>query len=306
MRGGTNSADSSRQMPSNRLFRGTARRRVRRWAALHGNLFGVVPILVYQMAKVGSSSIVAALEELGLPVFHVHRMDEAHLHAMREARRARGWETPPIPPHDHLGLRIRRHLLDRGGRARIITLVRDPIARNFSSYFEHLDQIWQTRDAHAHVPIAALTEGFLTRFTHEEPLTWFDDEMLRATGIDVYQHPFPAAGHQTIRTDRFDLLILKSELPDAKKAVALAAFLGRSSITLAAKNQTSEKAVGLVFRQFANAIRLDGPFVDRMLESRYARHFYTDAEREDLRRTYAVRGGSVLSERSDDDARVPR
>ncbi len=293
-------------MRSNRPLHKAAHRRLDRWCALHGNLFGVVPVIVYQMAKVGSSSIIAALDELGLPVFHVHRMDAAHLNAMREARRALGWEIPPVPPHDRLGLRIRRRLLDRSGRAKLITLVRDPIARNLSSYFEHLDQIWRTPKAHESVPMASLAEGFLSRFTHEEPLTWFDDEMLPATGIDVYQHPFPAAGHQTIRTDRFDLLILKSELSDPDKATALAAFLDVPSIVLRTKNRTSEKTVGTAFRQFGSALRLDREFVDRILESRYARHFYNDAEREELRRKYEVRAGSAPSTRADDDARAPR
>lgn len=262
--------------------------RLARWCAVQGNLFGVVPVIVYQMAKVGSSTVVAALQKAGLRVFHVHRMDAAHTERMLDTRRALGWLVPPtLPPHDVLGLRIRRRLLDRGGRAKIITLVRDPIARNFSSYFEHLDAIWRTENAHAAVPMDTIVEGFGPRFPHDEPLTWFDDELLAATGIDVYAHDFPASGHSTIHTDRFDVLILKSELPDADKSATLARFLDLPPLALPAMNRTADKAKGVAFHEFQKSVRLDDAYLDRMLESRYARHFYGDEERARLRSSYS-------------------
>src|SRR4051794_39437103 len=120
--------------------------RAQRWCARHRNCLSIVPIIVYQMAKVGSSAVAAGLGRARLPTFHVHRMDAGHLRRMREERRALGWSVPPVAPHDRLGLRLRQDLLERGGRAVIVTLVRDPIARNVSSYFEHLDFIWQRQN----------------------------------------------------------------------------------------------------------------------------------------------------------------
>ncbi|HWS73247.1 MAG TPA: putative capsular polysaccharide synthesis family protein [Thermoanaerobaculia bacterium] len=252
------------------------------------NLLGIVPVIVYQMAKVGSSSVVAGLQATRLPAFHVHRMDAEHLHQMRENRRALGWFIPPIPAHDHLGLRLRDQLIDRGGRAAIVTLVRDPIARNISSYFEHLDAIWNRPNAHESVSLELLIEGFRSRYTHEEPLTWFDDEMLPVTGIDVYEHPFPASGHLVVRREKIDLLMMKSELPDGTKAEALSQFLGMRGLALAPANRTSDKTKGLMYRQFLDALQLDDQYVEQMLENRYTRHFYTSAELDSLRRKYTT------------------
>lgn len=260
-------------------------RRVKRWLALR-NWLSIEPVIVFQMAKVGSSAIVAALQDYRWPVFHVHRMDSGHLHKMRDQRRTLGWSIPPVPSHDLLGLDIRRRMIDGGGRARIVTLVRDPIARNFSAYFEHLDDIWNVRNAHEVVAPEALLDGFIERYTHDEPLTWFDDEMLPVTGIDVYEHPFPAKGHLTIHTPRFELLVMKSELSDETKSFALAAFLGIEGLLLQPANRTIAKAKGRAYAAFVNALRLDAAFVDRMLESRYVKHFYTAAEMETMRRRY--------------------
>ncbi len=238
------------------------------------------------MAKVGSSAVVAALNEARIPVFHVHRMSAEHLHRMRESRRSLGWLVPPVPAHDHLGLRLRKILIDSGSRVSIVTMVRDPIARNFSSYFEHLDAIWQTTDAHDGVPMSALIEGFHSRYPHDEPLTWFDDEMLPVTGIDVYEYPFPESGHLTVRRDNLELLILKSELADQVKSQVLSQFTGAPVPSVSSRNRTSEKEKGAVYRQFAREIQLDRAYVERMLGSRYARHFYTARELDELRARY--------------------
>src|SRR5882672_2811024 len=111
--------------------------RLSEWLVLHGNPFRSVPVIVYQMAKVGSSTIASALRRAGLPVFQVHRMRAEHLAQLRARRHALGWSVPPVPPHDLVGLLLNERLLSKGGRAKVITLVRDPIARNLSSYFEH-------------------------------------------------------------------------------------------------------------------------------------------------------------------------
>jgi hypothetical protein len=215
-------------------------------------------------------------------------MDAEHLHRMREERRALGWSVPPVPPHDRLGLRLRRELLERDGRAAIVTLVRDPIARNMSSYFEHLDFIWQRQNAHENVPVDLLIEGFRTRFPHHEPLTWFDDEMLRVTGLDVFQHEFPECGHLIIRNENVELLVMKSELSNTMKAAILSKVAGRP-VSLSVDNSTSAKPMGAVFQEFMSKLQLDSRYVDEMLESRYARHFYTEPERAEFRNKYTRR-----------------
>jgi hypothetical protein len=236
------------------------------------------------MAKVGSSAIVDALERHHLPVFHVHKMSREHVMSLREERRRRGWELGPIPPHDELGMRLHRDVLQRGRRARVVTIVREPIARNLSSYFEHLDAIWCRKDAHESIPVEDLCRGFVERFPHSEPLSWFDDELLPVLGIDVYAHPFP--DEPIIRTERADLLILKSESSDEAKGAALARFFGIDGIVVRRMNETRSKSKGAAFARFRQSIRLRREYVDEMLNARYTRHFYSAAERERLASVY--------------------
>lgn len=258
----------------------------RRLIALYANVPGYEPVLVYQMAKVGSSAVVDALAQHPLPVFHVHRVNPENLIRLREERRRLGWEVGPIPPHDELGMRLHRRVFSRGRRARVVTLVRDPIARNLSSYFEHLDAIWHTTDAHQSIPIEDLCRGFVERFFHTEPLTWFENEMLPVLGIDVYVQPFPEEGHAVIRDGRAEVLILKSESSDEAKSAALSRFLGIDGITVRRSNETQSKAKGETFRRFRQTLRLSHAYIDEMLSARYTRHFYSEAERRELRNFY--------------------
>jgi hypothetical protein len=241
-------------------------------------------VLVYQMAKVGSSAIVNALTRQRLPVFHVHRMNPEHLTSLREERRHLGWRVGPIPPQDELGMRLNRQVLQRGRRARVVTIVREPISRNLSSYFEYLDAVWRTREAHQSIAMEELCRGFVERFTHSEALTWFDDEMLPVLGVDVYAHPFP--DEQVIRTDRVDVLILKSESSDEAKSAALSRFFGIDDIVVRRSNETRSKSKGETFLRFRQTIRLSREYVDEMLSARYTRHFYSPEERERLARSY--------------------
>ena len=112
-----------------------------RWIALHLRVPGIVPVIVYQMGKVGSVAVFAALERAGVPAFHVHRMNRDHVDRMRLRRRALGWAEIPVAPHDVLGLSLNERVIAKGRRAAIVTIVRDPIARNLSSYFEYLAAI---------------------------------------------------------------------------------------------------------------------------------------------------------------------
>lgn len=258
-------------------------RRMARWLAIRG-LAGLTPVIVYQMAKVGSSAVVGALTRSGLAVYHVHRMSARHLEQLRAGRAALEWRIPPIPVQDRVGLDLYDRVIAPRRAARVVTLVRNPIARNLSSYFEHLDFIWNTANAHAAVPLDELCAGFLQRYTHTEPLTWFDDELQPVLGVDVYGVPFPAAGHVTIRGGTFDVLILKSEAADEVKRGALSEYLGIDVAPLQRTNITGETPKGKVYREFLRRLRFTPAYVDELLNARYTRHFYSEAERAEMRK----------------------
>lgn len=222
-------------------------------------------VLVYTMGKVGSTAVVHALEALPeLAVFHVHHLAAA-------PQRGTGHRRA-------LSALLWRELIAPGVPAAVITLTREPVARNVSAFFQNLRREaggaapWQA-------PTATLVETFLARFDHTRAVRWFDEEPHRALGVDVYAGAFdPAAGHARIAHDRYPTLVLRCELEDAGKGRLIGEFLGLGPLALARANAGQDKAYAAAYAAFRAALQIPAALADALYESRYARHFYAPAD----------------------------
>ncbi len=160
------------------------------------------PLVVYQMGKVGSTSVYRALQAAApeYSVYHVHTLDAEQM-ASAQRSYARTYHLRGVVPHHLMASRHLRSDLERGqprGRWKVLTLVRDPIARNVSSFFQdlqlrHPDFPYASRLASGDTErlAADLVELFLSRHDHDEPLRWCDRELRGVLGVDVYAAPFP-------------------------------------------------------------------------------------------------------------------
>jgi hypothetical protein len=252
------------------------------------------------MAKVGSSTITWALRAVdGLHVFQVHLLHPDSLRRLRAGLRKRGrWLARLQSDMDVRGRVLYKGLIKPGLKAKVITLVREPIGRNCSFYFQNLDILWQTADAHERVEMSRLVGGFQDRFDHQGCLNWFDSEFKPVLGVDIYEHPFPHdAGHARISTDRYDILVMRSDLGDASKKRCVEEFLGIEGLTLAPKNVGSEKPYAATYRKFLDALELPEAYVNEMLDSKYTRHFFSPDEITTLR-TKWLRGNGIESQPS--------
>jgi hypothetical protein len=147
---------------------------------------------------------------------------------------------------------------------RLITSVREPVARNLSSYMQNSERNGWSRNF----------EGFLREFPHNEPLKWFDEEFHPFTGVDVFATPFPHDSGWQIIDGR--ILILKAETSPRSKEEGLSEFL-RQPVKLPAVNVGLEKTYSEDYvRLQANPIPDD--YLTSMYDSKYARHFYTETE----------------------------
>jgi len=97
------------------------------------NLREGTPIIVYQMGKVGSNSIKNSLISCDVkPVFHVHAVNPSHIKMITEEELANG----RTPPDFWLGERLYVDVIRKGKIAKFITLVREPVSRNISAFFQ--------------------------------------------------------------------------------------------------------------------------------------------------------------------------
>lgn len=252
------------------------------------------PVLVYQMAKVGSSTITWALQDIdGLNVFQVHLMHPDSLRRLRAVLRKHGrWVARLQSDMDIRGRILFKRLIKSGLKAKIITLVREPISRNCSLYFQNLDVLWGTADAHKNVELSRLVSEFYNKFDHHDGLNWFDGEFKPVLGVDIYEHEFPRdAGHLRIKTEHYDILIMRSDLTDSSKAKCIEELLGIEGLSLTPKNVGSEKPYAATYRKFLDTVELPEAYVNDMLDSKYTRHFFGPEEIASLRAGWL--GGKV-------------
>lgn len=241
-------------------------------------------VIVYQMAKVGSSTITAALKNFGgMHVFQVHLMSADNVERWRVGQR-----KLPLARFqtgvDIVGPLLYKGLIEPGRKVKIITLVRDPIARNCSFYFHNLDALLQTECAHEHVALSRLVGEFRNRFDHQGCLRWFDTDFKPVLGVDIYEHPFPHdKGHLRVANERHDILVIRTDLDDASKKKCVEEFLGIQGLSLAPRNVGSQKPYAATYRKFLDALELPESYVNEMLDSKYTRHFFSPDEIASLR-----------------------
>ena len=174
-----------------------------------------------------------------------------------------------------------------GKSLRVITLVREPVANNVSMFFQLIDQYLGTSLEQCPLDIDQIIQVFLDRYLHTRPLTWLDAELKTTLGVDVYRSSFPQArGYQIISQNNVQLLVLKCELDDPSQGTAIAEFLGLDHFEIVRSNVTSHKRYADRYAEFKQRIHVPAPLLNRIYESKYALHFYSDAERATFRRRW--------------------
>ncbi len=238
------------------------------------------PIVVFCMSKTASSAIVRAVQHcLHRPVYKVHLLTPVAV-ARVEAQYRR---TDPTARPRHI--LHASHLLRRPPTTEhpwtVVTIVREPIGRSASDFFQSGARLGRLGDAPT--TIAAFVR-FATAQGIPRTIAWFDRELRVSLGIDVYEYPFdPAIGYATIETPSVRLLILRQESLDVAPR-ALGHFLGLPEpLALTRENDAARKPYSDLYDTVLQEARLAASSLDLAYTSRFAQHFYSPAELDGFR-----------------------
>jgi hypothetical protein len=244
------------------------------------------PIVVFAMAKTGTTAVTAALQAAGFgPVFQIHDLDPTFL--AREEREYR-WSGRPWRNWDAQCV-LRRPPTTRAPW-RVVSLVREPIAQSVSAYF-------QPGVRRGYVDAATAVDELVQRFgdrLERLPLSWFESHLEPALGIDVYDTDFDTdRGFQIITTPTVKLLLLRCEGLDVAPQ-ALAELLDADRpVDVGRKNVGVDKTYGDLYRDFVGALRPSPAVIDRAYSSRVVKHFYSSEEIARFREFWSVRDGTA-------------
>lgn len=269
----------------------------RRYLHQETSRYPLAPLLIYQMGKVGSKSIRDSLRAVRLNrrVFHVHFLSPERVALMeRERRRYLGAKKQHLLEHVWQYMYINDQLR-RGARRdkwKVITLTREPVGRNVSTFFENIDVSEIGGGAYRFQSdyydfdidvspgdISKLSELFFDRVHHDRPLVFFDEELNGTFDVDVYATQFDRArGYQIYETDTADILLIRLENLNECAPEAFARFLGLKDFSLLNTNVGSDKAYAPVYEAMKRSMVFPRAYIDHLYDSKYARHFYSQDE----------------------------
>ncbi len=255
-------------------------------------------VLVYQMGKVGSKSVLQSLQDmnLGLAIYHLHFLND--LDAIEEQYR-NSWLNSKVQM-EHLAYcrRIREGIDNTQGSVHwyVVTLLRDPIARALSAFFynlKHGDEGLPRQDASEQRQdwLEKLKLRFIDTIDVNDAPAWFDQQLKPVFGVDVLEQPFPVeAGYQIYRGERADILLLKLEHLNRCAPEAFNRFMGLKNFRLSSVNRAETSDYSDLYREFKGGLTLPAKLVRQVYSSPLVRRVYSRAEIEGFRRRWMSRG----------------
>lgn len=245
-------------------------------------------VFIYQMGKVASRTILESVKASGYDAFTAHTIN-GHINEQIFS----GYKNPAnlrLSERKNVFLSTLKRkiillILKSRQNLKVITIIREPVSRNESFYFQDLhiplcqlskhDWTWVYKKNNTQ----ALIEEYLKNLNRFHGINWFDNELKKRLGIDVYSHPFDKdKGYRVIKHKNIDLLIIKLEKLNEVKSDVFNDFLGVDNFSLKNKNVGQEKWYSPLYKEFKDTIVYPKEYLDSLYQSKYMKHFYSEEE----------------------------
>jgi len=230
------------------------------------------------MGKVGSTTVVQSLRAAGASdVFHVHFLSGNP----SERIRARQKLDPAVPKHLFIEQVLQRRVQRPDFYCKIITLVRDPIAREISDLFENYR--WQAAEVTGdggHIdPQRALDylhEHLESLDYYDYALNWFDRELKEVFDVDVFAYPFnKEAGYAHIESEKAEILVVRLENLSELIPTVVSDFVDRKLEVIPARRRTDSRD-GETYRRVKRKLALSPEVCRKIYATPLVRHFYSE------------------------------
>ncbi len=243
---------------------------------------------IFQPGKVGSTSIRYLMDEFNIPYLYLHHLGVSDKNNLMTYKRM----------VEKAVTRLSNQKL------RIITMVREPISRDYSAFWEPFSEKAHERmkllpfvggnlqEMYNHYTSLMLMGnremikkyGILTPLVWSDEFEWFDEELRDGLGIDIYQHPFDKErGYQIIRNDNLEVFVFKLEklnniLPRIYE------FIGVSGNVAEKKEyRSSDKWFSIAYDELKKNLIIPKEYFNHYYEgNKKLDHFYTDEEKREF------------------------
>lgn len=236
----------------------------------------------WQPGKVASTTIKKRLYQSGIPCLHMHTLNYPS-HALGESLK----EIWTQKIEEKLSQKIK-----------IITSVREPLTRDYSAF-------WQPFKMERTYLMSVFNKDFQKMYENYTNLIlngyentcnllqeatecvwldefeWFDKEIKKILGIDIYEYPFNREkGYEIIQSKNIQIFIFKVEKLD-NLMPELSSFLGKKIQSGENDNKATDASYWLAYNKLKNELKLPQEYVEHYYKNNpYMNHFYTKDEQE--------------------------
>ncbi len=224
-------------------------------------------ILILQPGKVGSTSVLDSLRKAQISCSHTHSITGRRFFGALN-RGIKGTE-----------------LLRKVNKVKVISMMRDPIARSISNYFQcfHNGMVeYRTMLIHPNTfeGVKALLERERGMGEDGALFEWFNREIKEPFGVDIYVHDFDRErGYQIICEGNVELLLIKMEKLDECEDV-IGQFVGSRDFRLIRANTGHDKLYRFAYEELKRTIEIPRHILDFYYKGNKAMdHFYTEEEK---------------------------
>ena len=240
------------------------------WIFFHFNKylrFRRMPVIIHSMGKVGSSTVFESLKK-EIPfnrLFQVHFLNEENLEKIKD-------EYTKI--QSYRALKALKG--NRSRKVKIITLLRDPVARDISALSQNYNLIFGIEDVSKLSKQMCLQ--WLQKQDHNYPHRWFEIEFSEFWGIKIFDLPFDRHKHYEIYSwGEIDLLIFKMEHLNEVFEEGIKRFLN-IDVTQKKENLSSQKKGSKLFQELRSEYVVPASQREKILKNGFMSHFYSDSE----------------------------
>jgi hypothetical protein len=245
---------------------------------------GKMPILVHQMGKVGSTTICSELRRNSMlpPVFQTHFISRESLEEANRITDDWGRKSP----HLKIGASLMPLFENRNEASpswHIVTVVRDPVARQLSDVYENPEVIGVE---HGATPDPSNVIDYLTNYFEnfdedkDYVCQWFEREIIRQMNIPLYEMEFPQEqNYQLIEHAGIRLLAFRIEdyADILNEGVAFNQWLGQSvKMNASSSNSASDRDSFESYKRVKSGLKIPKSALDRIYDTKFSRHFYAD------------------------------
>lgn len=230
------------------------------------------------MAKVGSLSVYFSLKKRlkKNSVFHIHSLNEVEVKDGVKMC----FDNNIYPGSKSSVFLINSQIIKKQKRIEVISLFRDPIERNISSFFDAFELYTSIKPENYQGSIQDLLKIYHKKLPHNYPIKWFEKHFFEGVNVNVYDYDFNKwNGHQIIKKGNVEILLMNSYLNDSLKEKIIKDFCGLEYFKLKNENISLNKDYADIYKAFKDEVKFDKIYLDTLYKSKYAMHFFTEAYR---------------------------